>query len=747
MISKQIDPTTGRIARIKLKYSPAMRAPQFYVQIIHHCTTEVTMKGKQIYHRTLTIFTAIWLAAAFSANAGTWGDLTYSISSNQVTITGCDRYAEGDLVIPNTIEGYPVTFIGSRAFYYRSDLTSVVIPDGVISIEATAFYSCSSLTNMVIPDSVNSIGANAFTTCRSLTNITIPDGVTIIERFTFEGCRSLSRVTIPASVTTIGESAFEACSSLSSITIPASVTTIEESAFARSGLKSIVIPDSVIFIGEEAFYNIGLTSVVIPDSSIFIGSRAFYNNPISRRSINNITYLLASTCAIVEFQSNAEGDIVIPSEVDGLPVRHICGEAFSDNSDITQVTIPYGINFLNYLTFSSCSSLTNVVLPDSVTHIGDGAFILCSSLTNVEIPESVTHIGDNVFSACSSLTSVNIPDGVTRIGDSTFDSCSSLTSVGIPNSVTHIGDAAFIHCSSLTNVEIPESVTHIGEAAFSYSALTNVTTPYGITSISDEAFSGCSNLKNITIPYRITSIGGSAFKNCTNLTSVALPYRVKSIGAYAFRDCYSLSTITIPGSITNIGYRAFYQCYDLTNALFKGDAPEEYSSLFSRVSSEFTVQFYEGANGFTTPRWDYSPCEMIPAPAGGFETWVADLPSEQRNPDDAPDRDGIPNLIKYAAGLAPGFTCNSADLLTCLVEKTPSNTVLTLTYFKDPAATNVMLYPIASSSLTDEPSAWSTNSIRTVNMGTIDNYGRNIWRAELTTGNEKGFMRLTAEAE
>ena len=51
--------------------------------------------------------------------------------------------------------------IGKFAFA-RSSLTSVVIPEGVTSIDYAAFYHCDDLKEVVIPDSVTYIGIKAF---------------------------------------------------------------------------------------------------------------------------------------------------------------------------------------------------------------------------------------------------------------------------------------------------------------------------------------------------------------------------------------------------------------------------------------------------------------------------------------------------------------------------------------------------------------------------------------------------------
>ena len=61
-------------------------------------------------------------------------NLKYEIKDDEVTIIDCDKKASGELTIPASIEGNPVTSIGERAFYYCEGLTSLTIPDGVTSI-------------------------------------------------------------------------------------------------------------------------------------------------------------------------------------------------------------------------------------------------------------------------------------------------------------------------------------------------------------------------------------------------------------------------------------------------------------------------------------------------------------------------------------------------------------------------------------------------------------------------------------
>ena len=192
-----------------------------------------------------------------------------------------NRYT-GDVVIPASVtyggKTYSVTNIGVSAFRGCSDLTSVTIPNSVLTIDDYAFQDCSSLTSVTIPNSVTSIELGAFKGCSSLTSITIPYKVTRIGNATFEGCIGLTSIIIPYGVKRIGYHTFHGCSGLTSVRIPNSVTIIEHLAFYKcTGLTSIEIPNSVTSIGESAFSGCsGLTSVTIGNSVTSIGNGAFY---------------------------------------------------------------------------------------------------------------------------------------------------------------------------------------------------------------------------------------------------------------------------------------------------------------------------------------------------------------------------------------------------------------------------------------------------------------------------------------
>jgi hypothetical protein len=101
--------------------------------------------------------------------------------------------------------------------------------------------------------------------------------------------------------------------------------------------------------------------------------------------IPDVLFIPDSEVTITGCKQDAQGELVIPAEIEGLPVTRILKA------------------------FSGCRSLTSITIPDSVTFIGERAFWECSSLTSIAIPDSVTSIGDYAFMGCYELESIVVP--------------------------------------------------------------------------------------------------------------------------------------------------------------------------------------------------------------------------------------------------------------------------------------------------------------------------------------------------
>lgn len=161
------------------------------------------------------------------------------------------------LTIPQRVvrEGvaYDVVAIGDSTFYEDYSVSSITIPEGVVSIGEYSLSSCNYLKTVSLPTTLTSIGEGAFYWSQMITEIAIPDNVESVGAEAFFGCMGLTEVCLPVGITSIEEGTFRQCESLAKVSIPSSVTYIANNAFLYSALKDVVIPASVTMIGERAF--------------------------------------------------------------------------------------------------------------------------------------------------------------------------------------------------------------------------------------------------------------------------------------------------------------------------------------------------------------------------------------------------------------------------------------------------------------------------------------------------------------
>lgn len=168
-----------------------------------------------------------------------------------VEITGLNKRIQS-LVIPDTIEGYPVKSIAANAFSADICINSVKIPDTVEIIGDNAFHSCASLNEIDMGKNVLSLGTSVFENCYSLKKIELPQSLCMIGEFAFSGCGMLPKIEIPGSIKVIPQCLFNFCQGLQEVRFCEGVEKIKESVFSNCpSLTLLEIPGSVKEIETE----------------------------------------------------------------------------------------------------------------------------------------------------------------------------------------------------------------------------------------------------------------------------------------------------------------------------------------------------------------------------------------------------------------------------------------------------------------------------------------------------------------
>ncbi len=280
-------------------------------------------------------------------------ELSYEKTEDQegAVLTGYDGSVTGEkkhLVLPETIDGLPVTELGEELFKEK-DIEGIILPSGLNRIGASAFQDCTELSYVELGDDLKTIGPNAFSSCSSMKNIELPEGLEEIE---------------------LGAFLF---TEIEDVKFPASLSSIEYS-----------------FTGESYEVAEGNTSYTVIDGVLFTADK---KELVMFPSERTGTYTIPESCesiGLFAFSASGLSKLIIPESVERLG-----NGAFSFMWDIKEIRFPDGLEEIPDAICRTVKSLQKVIIPESVRIIGEEAFYGCG-LTEVTVSKEC-EVDDTAF--------------------------------------------------------------------------------------------------------------------------------------------------------------------------------------------------------------------------------------------------------------------------------------------------------------------------------------------------------------
>ena len=478
---------------------------------------------------------------------------------------------DGELRIPSTLGGYPVTRIGENAFLNCSALAKVSIPESVMTIGDFAFRNCSGIKSLTLPENVKSIGYHPFEGS-SLTALNLPDSLQSLDGNPMAGCDTMLNVSINAD-----NSFYAVVNGLlydkdvrllvgcparkEAATIASTCTTIGPEAFCGCfRTSSMIIPDQVRTVGEDAFNRMArLQSVVFPASVTSLDGAGLFSG--------------CPSLGFVGFSGNAPtvDDDLFRGTSESVMI-YVSQDTTGWNGDSGSTALPadgkwpLGGNNRRAIENLDVSAEADLKEGDVFTLINTNGTMYAWTL-KVLANKGLEIIGVNpkpvgTFTVPSEFDSVLGTLTVKSIGDRLFANSTGLLSVTIPNSVTNLGDEVFLNCDVLASVTLANGLRSIGRHPFSGTAIETVSLPDTVRSIDGNLLAGCDPSTGIRVgennPYfAVTDQGVLYDKDFTTLVAVPM----------------TIEELEIPASVTTFAEECFLGCIRLKKVSFLGDAP------------------------------------------------------------------------------------------------------------------------------------------------------------------------------
>lgn len=536
------------------------------------------------------------------------------------------------------------------------------------STDYSVYYSTSGHTDdlpaeIVIPDAiegcpVTTISRNSFNDCTNLTKVTFSAGLTSINFSAFSGCIKLkefvSLITQPT-WSSVDKEIYERAH----VIIPAGTL---EAYLAVGGWNSFLLFEEgqeVVDYERTLTDEQGLTYQIAQNKDTFYyaltgHTEALADSVTIPEKLNGLPVTsgyqsynyVFKDCTNLKWISIPQG-FANPyggwsnyfSGCSGLTValNQPKVEGWSGNDFLSAIELGEGVDSLEYNAFNGCKNLTTVSMSSHLSYMGTYAFYGCTSLENIILPQGITEVPSSTFNGCSALSSISIPKGVTTIGSDAFSGCTALTAISLPDSIT-LGSYAFKGCTGLTAITIPRGAS-FGRYGYPFQGCTGIkevnwlaATFYDWFPTAEKLYLGAdvselddynskiisgTNLTSIVVdaanPIFDSRDSCNAIMRTAINTLVAgcaatiIPETTTSIGQYAFNQQTALTSVSIPMSVSSIGGSAFAGCTSLVDVYCYRIAPPSIGwRTFDAIKAHATLHVpFATTAKYLSAGWDF----------------------------------------------------------------------------------------------------------------------------------------------
>ena len=531
------------------------------------------------------------------------GKIDVSVFSDHVVVNSYEG-TDTELVIPDSVQGVPVTAIGQEAFK-NAGMTSVVIPEGVTNIGPEAFNRCENLETVELPSTVEYIGMDSFAYSEKLSSINLPEGLKTIDDFAFDQCSSLTEVTIPSTVDYYGPGAFayttkitmegnenyqyladsiftadgktlvQCFSTEENYSIPSGTEVIGAYSFRDNlDIKTVDIPEGVRLIDDGAFFQAeNLSDIKLPDSVEEIGDSAFGCIVFTeKKKIDKISFGSKLTklgnkvfrgFEVGSFEVSKDNQYF--STVDGyLTNKSKDGLILAPTTSDNEVKIPDGIISVYSDDFMSQNEgVEKVTLSDSVRVLNADSMY---SVKELHIGKKLRFIlSMNMMGSIQKLT-INEKNKYFTIKDDVLYSHDMKElyiypqekkdkKFEVPEGVEKLEMGVFSDNTYMTSIKLPSTLKDVGQRVGSYeaNALSEITTLTKITvSKKNKKYTSADGILYTKDGDEVVAIP-AAIKGDVKIRSSA-----KIIGKGAVQSLKNINSITLPDGMTTIRSGNFY---------------------------------------------------------------------------------------------------------------------------------------------------------------------------------------------